>query len=65
MTIRVETEIRINDDAFKGLVQFNGQLAKPDRDKKKDLIFGADGRQRFVLKSQTSVYLAPDQYLVL
>lgn len=60
------TKIRVNDDTFKGLREFNGATAKIDGDKDGNPVIGSSGKTvRMLLHSGGCIWLEPGQYTTI
>ena len=59
-------KVKIKENAFTGLTQFNGQTATLETDKDGQPVAGASGETtRFILAAGGTVYLSTDQYVAM
>jgi len=66
MELKKGTVVRINDDSFRGLREFNGARVKVDGDKEGNPVIGKSGETvRFLLTSGGCLWLSPNQYEVI
>lgn len=59
-------KIRVNDDAFAGLTEFNGLILSASKNKSGKHHVGASGKTKaFNTPNSGHIYLSEDQYTVL